>query len=113
MYVGVALYEIHIPLARSLKDKRRVVRSICDGIRTKHRVSVAEVSFQDKHQRSRMAVSLVTPDGQIVGQVFERILNDISFRGDAVLTGWTSETLPFDEDAELHVGSPPAGTDFS
>ena len=104
MYVGVALFEIFIGHARSLKDKRSVVRSIRDGIRSRHRVSVAEVAHQDLHQRSRIAVSLVSNEQSVVDRKLSEISDDIAERGDSELTDWTSEILPFDEHVSLGSG---------
>ena len=43
MVVGSVRIELHIPAARSLKDKRQVVRSLKDRIREHARAAVAEV----------------------------------------------------------------------
>ena len=45
MYVGVALIDLLIEDAQSLKDKRMVVRSLRDKVRRTFEVSVAEVGF--------------------------------------------------------------------
>ena len=52
MFVTVALFELHIPHAQSLKDKRMVVRSVRDKLRNLD-LSVKEVAFHDLHQRAR------------------------------------------------------------
>jgi len=43
MVVGIVRCELHLPAARSLKDKRQVVRSMKERIRERVRASVAEV----------------------------------------------------------------------
>ena len=48
--------EIRIDGARSLKDKRQVVRSIKDGLRAHFNVSVAEVQASDAWQRATLGV---------------------------------------------------------
>lgn len=48
--------EIRIEGAHSLKDKRQVVRSIKDGLRTRFNVAVAEIDPSDAWQRATLGV---------------------------------------------------------
>jgi uncharacterized protein YlxP (DUF503 family) len=59
MFIGIARYEIFIPEARSLKDKRRVLKSITGKVQAKFQVALAEVEFQDLWQRAAVGVSCV------------------------------------------------------
>ena len=70
MVVGIVRFELHLPAARSLKDKRQVVRSIKDRLRERARAAVAEVEFQDLWQRVAIGFAVVGADG---GQVRELI----------------------------------------
>ena len=47
MTIGLLTLEIHIPDARSLKDKRQVLRSLKDRLRARFNVAVAELDYQD------------------------------------------------------------------
>jgi len=51
--------ELRIPLARSLKDKRAVLRPLLSGLR-KFEVAVAEVDFQDEYRRAGVGVAMVS-----------------------------------------------------
>ena len=62
MVIGLLTLELHFPGARSLKDKRHVLRGLQARIRKQYNVSVAEVDFQDLWQRSRLAVVAVITD---------------------------------------------------
>ena len=66
MIIGVVTATISIPDARSLKDKRMVIRSLKDRILGKMNVSVAEVGHQDKWQISDLAFVTVAGDSVIV-----------------------------------------------
>jgi len=99
--IAVALFELHIPYAQSLKDKRMVVRSVRDKIRHHFDVSAKEVALQDLHQRARLAVSFVALDNAAADAVLEKIQSLILSNGDATMTGWTTEKLDFDENAAL------------
>lgn len=56
MPIGLLTLEIHIPDARSLKDKRQVLRSLKDRLRGHFNVAVAELDHQDTWQRSVIGV---------------------------------------------------------
>jgi uncharacterized protein YlxP (DUF503 family) len=60
MFVGIARIELHVPAARSLKDKRQVVRSLKDRIRERFHAAVAEVDHQDLWQRAALGVAVVS-----------------------------------------------------
>lgn len=62
MVIGLLTLELHFPGARSLKDKRHVLRGLQTRIRKQFNVSVAEVEFQDLWQRARLAVVAVNTD---------------------------------------------------
>ena len=62
IYISLLTIELMIPWARSLKDKRSAVRGLKDRLRSRFNVSVAEVAYQDKWQRSIIAVCIVNGD---------------------------------------------------
>ena len=101
MLVVVALFEIHIEFAQSLKEKRMVVRSLRGRLRHRFEVSINEVALQDLHQRARLAISFVTLDHATADSLLDRILTFIESNTDATLAGWTSEKLDFDAMATL------------
>ena len=101
MIVAVALFELHIPYAQSLKDKRMIVRSVRDKLRHHFDVSVKEVALHDLYQRARLAVSFVALDNAAADAMFEKIQNLAASNGDATLAGWTTEKLDFDETIAL------------
>ncbi len=103
MIVGVAIAEIHIPHAQSLKSKRSVVRRLKDHLRNRLRVSVAEVALHDLHQRARLGICFVSSNPKKIDSVFESISSLIEEDGEAVLSGWTTEALDFDPEVNLGV----------
>ena len=101
MLVTVALFELHIEYAQSLKEKRMVVKSLVDKIRHRFEISANEVALHDLHQRARIALSLVTLDRATSDGLLDRIRTFVETNTDARMTGWTSEQLEFDEMADL------------
>jgi uncharacterized protein YlxP (DUF503 family) len=67
--IALLTLDIHIPHAQSLKDKRMVVRSLKDRLRTKFNVSVSEVDHQDLWQRSQVSVVSVGSDEKFLEKV--------------------------------------------
>lgn len=101
MLVVAAIFEIHIEYAQSLKEKRMVVKSLRDKLRHRFEISASEVALQDLHQRARIAVAFVTNDGSTADALLDKIRSFVESNTDAVLAGWTSERLDFDEMATL------------
>ena len=62
MPIGLLTLEIHIPDARSLKDKRQVLRSLKDRLRGHFNVAVAELDHQDVWQRALVGVVSLSND---------------------------------------------------
>lgn len=77
MIVGVCSIEILIPESRSLKDKRKVVRSVIDRARHRHNVSAAEVEHQDLWQRAGIAFAAVSSSRKQLDSTFEAIVREI------------------------------------
>jgi len=62
MIVAVLSVELHIYGATSLKDKRMILRGLKDRIGKKFNVSIAEVDYLDKWQRSQIGIAQVGKD---------------------------------------------------
>ncbi|MCB1055361.1 MAG: DUF503 domain-containing protein [Acidobacteria bacterium] len=93
MFVGVAVCELHLPGVRSLKEKRKVVKSLVERIYHRHRVSVTETAYHDLHQRAEISMALI---GNGYGEV-ENHLEDLRrvFDGEpeAFVTAWDPRVL--------------------
>ena len=98
MFVGVLRLVFHVPHARSLKDKRRVVQRVRDRIRARFDVSIAEVGAQDLHQRIVFGVTVVSGDAAICDSVLERVAHEAEGATDAVLTDRATEILTIGDD---------------
>ncbi len=62
MVIALLTLDVHFPGARSLKDKRQVLRGLETRLRQRLNVAVAEVAHQDLWQRARLAVVSVNTD---------------------------------------------------
>jgi uncharacterized protein YlxP (DUF503 family) len=98
MFVGVLRLTFHVPHARSLKDKRRVVLKFRDRVRARYAVSIAEVGAQDVLQRAVFGVSVVSGDAAVCDSVLEQVARAAATQEDAVLTDRATEVIPIGED---------------
>ncbi|GBE29558.1 MAG TPA: DUF503 domain-containing protein [Bacteroidetes bacterium] len=64
--IGLLEVEFILPTSQSLKDKRRVLRSIKDHLAGKFNVSVAEVGYQEKLGRCQLAVVSIAAERLVV-----------------------------------------------
>src|SRR5436190_3008071 len=75
MTIGVLQLEIGIGDAMSLKDKRRVVKSLKDRIAHGHNVSIAEVGALDQHRRAIIGIAMVANDARYVEGALSKIVD--------------------------------------
>lgn len=92
MVVGIVRLELHLPAARSLKDKRQVVRSMKERLRERLRAAVAEVEFQDLWQRAAIGIAVVAADGGQVRELLNSARNIVEQYAQAQVLDW-QETL--------------------
>ena len=75
MVIGTGIIILRIHDCRSLKDKRKVVKSIISRLRNSFNVSVAEVGANEIYQRAEIGFSLVGNDRQIINSKIDKIFN--------------------------------------
>lgn len=69
-HVAALAVSFHIPASQSLKEKRRVLKSIKDRIRNRFNVSVSEIGDLDKWQASVIGVCVIGTDkGHLSGNL--------------------------------------------
>jgi len=98
MFVGVLRLAFHVPHARSLKDKRSVVRRFRDRVRSRFDVSIAEVGDQDLLQRAVFGVSVVSGDAKVCDSVLADVARAAELQEDAVLTDRATEVIPIGDE---------------
>ncbi|HEY4687595.1 MAG TPA: DUF503 domain-containing protein [Candidatus Subteraquimicrobiales bacterium] len=73
MKVGLAELELFLPESTSLKDKRRILKSIIDRVRNKYNVSIIEVNHFGLWQRATIAVANICKESKEIREIFSRI----------------------------------------
>lgn len=114
MFVGILQFELLIPGVESIKDKRRVVKSVKDRLHREHMVSVAEVGALEDHSLAMMGLAVVSNTPAHVGEVLDRITAKLRSLSDAELGSTTREILggraglvgPINRDDDAEVWTP-------
>lgn len=97
MVVAIAVAELHIPAARGLKEKRKVIKSLIDRLAARYRISIAETAYHDLHQRSEIGLALVASDGAHLRGLLDRIRRRFESLPDAQLVRWDEDLVEADE----------------
>ena len=85
MIIATLQFELLIHGAESLKDKRRVVKSVKDRLHREHMVSVAEVGSLESHTVAVMGLAAAGTDGRVLAGVLDRITEKLRALTDAEL----------------------------
>ena len=93
MTIGVLEIDLLVPGARSLKEKRRVIKSLKSLLRNKFNCSVAEIDFKDLWQRAKLAVCVVSDDARFANTQLNEIVNFASAKNGAELVDYRIEML--------------------
>lgn len=88
---GLCLYDLHFPACRSLKEKRKPLKSVKDRIKTRFNVSVMEAGFSNLWQRSALAVSMVADHEEPIRRAFEDIRALIESQGEILVVDMRKE----------------------
>jgi uncharacterized protein YlxP (DUF503 family) len=77
MVVGTARVTLHIPNARSLKDKRQVVKSLIAQVHRQFAVAIAEVDRQDQWQVAVFGIAYVSTSASHADEVVAKAINAV------------------------------------
>ena len=77
MVVGSLKVELFLPDNRSLKGKRKVVKSMVGKVKSRFNVSIAEVGSNDKWQKIELGISAVGNDRRHIDSSLNHVLGFI------------------------------------
>ena len=75
MVVGIGIITLRLHGCRSLKGKRKIIKSIINQLRNSFNASVAEVGSNDIYQKSEIGFSLVGNDKKMLNSKIDKIFN--------------------------------------
>ena len=95
MHIGVCTIRLRIPENGSLKDKRRVLKSITTRVRNKFNVSIAEVGDNDTWQIATLGITCVSNDKRHANEIISKVADYISeARLEAEVLDFSTEIIP-------------------
>ncbi len=77
MIVGLLTVHIHISGINSLKEKRRIVKSVIERLKSRFNLSVSEIEKQDSRSQAVIGIALVSNDGSFVGRQLDTVIKFI------------------------------------
>jgi hypothetical protein len=92
MHVGVLQVELLVRSSNSLKDKRRVVKSVKDRLHREHLCAVAEVDANEHHRLAVLGVSVVSSSAAHAATQLDAVADKLAHTRDAEL-GETSRLV--------------------
>ena len=93
MIIGILTLDFHLPMCRSLKSKRLVIKSLKDRLTNKFNVAVAEIDYTDVWQRTQLAVVTVSGEKRRANEILSKIIHLASRESEAMLTRTDMEFL--------------------
>jgi uncharacterized protein len=94
MIVGIVRIQFRLHGNQSLKEKRRVVKSLVDKSRHRFNVTVAEVEDQDLHQRATLGAAVVGNDSRVLNALLDHLVTYMDSLNLADLVAHEIEMIP-------------------
>ena len=93
MVIAYAVFDLHLPGCRGLKEKRMIVKSLKSRIRNEFEVSAAEVGDNDLLQRAQLGVAAVGPEQPPLDALLQNILSFVEQNLDGQILNYQNEFL--------------------
>ncbi len=87
MVIGVCSWDLSLPECRSLKAKRKVVKSLKERMQHRFNASVAETDHQNVWTRARLTAAVVTTDHRGADSVLSKMDQFVASDGRALPVG--------------------------
>ena len=101
MLISAALIELSLPETETIKDRRRVARSIKDRVRQRFNVSVAEVADQDERDSICIGCVMVGVDPRHLREGMDKVIRYVESLGLAEVVADDVVVVRLDEVEEL------------
>lgn len=96
MVIGVCKIELSIDEVFSLKEKRHIVKSIIERLKSRFNASVAEVDLNDKWKNCVIGITCVSNETRHVDSMMANMVNFVENDGRAVLSDYSTEIIHVD-----------------
>jgi uncharacterized protein len=93
MVVGLGYISLRLHDCHSLKDKRKVIKSIKGRLRSHFNIAVAEVGLNDVYQQAAIGFAFVGNDRQMINAKIDKAFNFVDALGLAEVVDTQLEIL--------------------
>jgi len=93
MVIAYAVFDLHLPGCRGLKEKRMIVKSLKTRIRNDFEISASEVEGQDLLQRARIGVAVVGPEQAPLDALLQHVLRFVEENLDGEILDYKNEFI--------------------
>ena len=91
MVVGVLHVECSLPGTQSIKDKRRILKSLLDRLHHRFHVAAAEVAHQESWRRAGLAIAYISTDVRHADRVLAHVADAIGRHHNLVVLDYAVE----------------------
>lgn len=91
MVVGISTVELYLPGISSLKGKRSIINSLKATIRNHFNVSISEIDYLDKWQRSLLGIVSVSNDRKSMESFLKKVADNIQRKRGIEILDYTLE----------------------
>jgi len=97
MFTGTAKICIHLQGVQTIKDKRRVVKSLIERLKSRFNVSAAEIDRLDNKQIAVIGIAVVSNDHTFTVSQLDTIMNFIYNDGRFYVGDVKTDVFAFEE----------------
>ena len=96
MVIGVCKIILSMDQAFSLKEKRHIVKSIIERLKSRFNASVAEVGLNDKWKNAMVGVACVSNNASHADSIMANIINFVENDGRVEIIDYSTEIIHID-----------------
>ncbi|MDD3626244.1 MAG: DUF503 domain-containing protein [bacterium] len=94
MFVGLMEVNLSINIQiSSLKDKRRIIKSLKDRLRNSFNLSVSEIDSLDNFYRAGLGFSTVSNDKKVINEILSKTIDTIEKTGTVTIEEVKTEII--------------------
>ena len=95
MFIGVLKVGLYLSEPQSLKDKRRVMKSLTERLKNKFNMAIAETGYLDSWNNSEIGIVCISNEASHADSMLAAALNFIESQGTVELSSVQTEIIPF------------------
>ena len=92
MVTVVARIHLNLPAVSSLKEKRRIIKSLISRAQNSFNVSISEVDENDSHRTAILGAATVANNNRFAQQVMNKLINKIETNHEVILVDYELES---------------------